>query len=137
MALNRNKTMVWGLLGAAFLAGALTASAQQLFTGSAGVEAEQVEKMYVKGADFLAKTQGPEGNWPDQPSGTQPALTGVAVVSILAHGDDPNLGHTPPQCIKLPILLKANGRDDGIYRAIDVQSRFCDAGAGGIVWRGG
>jgi hypothetical protein len=74
------------------LGAALAAPAQQLFTGSAGLEAEQVEKMYVKAADYLVKTQGPEGNWPDQPTGTAPALTAVAVVSILAHGDDPNFG---------------------------------------------
>ncbi len=80
------------LIGLALFGAMLSASAQQLFTGSAGIEAEQVEKMYVKGADFLAKTQGPEGNWPDQPAGTAPALTGLAVVSILAHGDDPNFG---------------------------------------------
>jgi hypothetical protein len=74
------------------IAGALPACAQELFTSSAGIEAEQVDKMYVKAVEFLARTQGAEGNWPDQPTGTAPALTGLAVVSILAHGDDPNFG---------------------------------------------
>jgi hypothetical protein len=71
---------------------ALAAPAQQLFTGTPGVAAEEVDKMYVKALQFLAKTQGPEGNWPDEPAGTGPALTSLAVVSILAHGDDPNFG---------------------------------------------
>ena len=53
---------------------------------------EQVERMYVKGMDFLAHTQLPGGNWPDESHGTEPAITGLAVVSLLAHGDDPNFG---------------------------------------------
>jgi hypothetical protein len=68
-----------------------TARAQQLYTGSAGV-AQRVDKMYLKGLEFLVRTQDPEGNWPDQPHGTEPALTALAVISILAHGDDPNFG---------------------------------------------
>jgi uncharacterized protein YfaS (alpha-2-macroglobulin family) len=66
--------------------------AQQLYTGSAGVVAQEVDQMYLKGLKFLARTQAPAGNWPDQPRNTEPALTALAVISILAHGDDPNIG---------------------------------------------
>ncbi|MGH9592338.1 MAG: prenyltransferase/squalene oxidase repeat-containing protein, partial [Bryobacteraceae bacterium] len=44
------------------------------------------------GLDFLARTQKLEGNWPDETAGTEAAITGLAVVSLLAHGDDPNFG---------------------------------------------
>lgn len=72
--------------------GPATARAQQLFTGSGVNEADEVEKMYVKGMDFLAKSQSPDGSWPDEPAGTTAALTSIATLSILAHGDDPNFG---------------------------------------------
>jgi len=71
---------------------ALAAPAQQLYTGSAGVIAADVDKIYLKGMQYLARTQSTEGNWPDEPRGTEPALTALAVVSLLAHGDDPNFG---------------------------------------------
>jgi hypothetical protein len=63
-----------------------------LYTGSAGVIAQEVDQMYLKGLRYLVRTQGPEGNWPDEPYNTGPAITALAVVSILAHGDDPNYG---------------------------------------------
>jgi hypothetical protein len=65
---------------------------QQLYTGSAGVVAQEVDQMYVKAMRFLARTQAPEGNWSDEPYNTAPAITALAVISILAHGDDPNFG---------------------------------------------
>jgi squalene cyclase len=69
-------------------AGAL---AQQLFTGSAEILPEQVDRMYLKGLDYLARTQAPAGNWPDATGGPA-AIAGLALVSVLAHGDDPNYG---------------------------------------------
>jgi len=65
--------------------------AQQVFTGSAEIVPEQVDRMYLKGLDFLARTQTPAGSWTDASSGPA-AICGLAVVSILAHGDDPNFG---------------------------------------------
>lgn len=66
--------------------------AQQLYTGSASLVAEEVDRMYVKAMQFLVRTQSPQGNWPDEPRGDEPALNALAVVSLLAHGDDPNFG---------------------------------------------
>jgi hypothetical protein len=68
------------------------ASAQQLYTGSAGIVAAEVDKMYVHGLQYLARTQAAEGNWPDAPYAAEPAVTSLAVISLLAHGDDPNFG---------------------------------------------
>ena len=67
------------------------AGAQQTFTGSAGIVPEQVDRLYVKGLDYLARTQTPAGNWADAAQGPS-AIAGLAVVSLLAHGDDPNFG---------------------------------------------
>ena len=91
MALNnpRSKGQLLYLTFALWAAGA---PAQQLYTGSAGVVAADVDKMYVRGMQSLARTQTKEGNWPDEPLNGEPAVTSLAVISLLAHGDDPNLG---------------------------------------------
>jgi hypothetical protein len=68
------------------------ARAQQLYTGSASLVAEEVDHMYVKAMQYLVRTQAPQGTWPDEPRGDEPALNALAVISLLAHGDDPNFG---------------------------------------------
>jgi hypothetical protein len=94
MALNNPKIkahrLLWLLLAASLAPGPLRA--QQLYTGSAGLMAGQVDRMYVKAMQFLVRTQSPQGNWPDEPRGDEAALNGLAVISLLAHGDDPNFG---------------------------------------------
>jgi len=93
MALNKIKinALRWiGLLALCLVPG--VGSAQQLYVGSASIVAEEVDHMYVKGLQFLVRTQAPQGNWPDEPRGDEPALNALAVISLLAHGDDPNFG---------------------------------------------
>jgi hypothetical protein len=68
------------------------AGAQQLYTGSASLVAEEVDRMYVKGMQFLVRTQSPQGDWPDETPNGKAAVNGLAVISLLAHGDDPNFG---------------------------------------------
>jgi hypothetical protein len=91
MALNNRRSKAQ-LLYVTLALWASAAPAQQLYTGSAGIVAGEVDKMYVRGLQFLARTQTAEGNWPDQPPNTEPAITSLAVISLLAHGDDPNFG---------------------------------------------
>jgi hypothetical protein len=91
MALNNRRSKAQ-LLYLILALGAGAAQAQQLYTGSAGIVASDVDKMYVRGLQWLARTQSPEGNWPDEPGNTEPAITSLAVLSLLAHGDDPNFG---------------------------------------------
>jgi len=49
-----------------------------------------VREMYDRGLQFLATTQTPEGTWNDSQQGA--AITGLAVMSFLASGEDPNFG---------------------------------------------
>lgn len=51
----------------------------------------QVESMYVRGLKLLASTQGENGAWSDS-SGHYPGVVGLATLSFLAHGEDPNHG---------------------------------------------
>jgi hypothetical protein len=67
-------------------------AAQDLFIGKGEVTAMQVDRTYVKALQFLVRSQTPEGNWTDRSYGSEPAVVGLAMVSMLAHGDDPNFG---------------------------------------------
>lgn len=93
MALSNPKTRVRRAiqLWLAALLAPVSLSAQQLYTGSASIVAEQVDRMYVKGMQFLAHTQNSEGDWPS-PGNGKAAVAGLSVISLLAHGDDPNFG---------------------------------------------
>ncbi len=94
MALNNPKIntqrLLWLLLAAALAPVSL--SAQQLYTGSASLVAEEVDHMYTKAMQFLVRTQSPQGDWPDETPNDKPAVNGLAVICLLAHGDDPNFG---------------------------------------------
>lgn len=51
----------------------------------------KVETMYLRGLRYLASTQEVDGSWPDG-YGSQPGVVALAVMAMLAHGDDPNTG---------------------------------------------
>jgi hypothetical protein len=51
----------------------------------------ELELVYKSGLTFLAATQGANGAWPDQYGG-QPGVVGLAILSFLASGEDPNYG---------------------------------------------
>lgn len=70
----------------------VSASGQELFTEQTDSSPMLVERVYTKGLQFLARKQTAEGAWTDTPYGTEPAVVGLAVVAMLAHGDDPNFG---------------------------------------------
>ncbi len=88
--LSKAHGLLWLLLAVSLAPVSLRA--QQVYTGSASLVAEEVDRMYVKAMQSLVRAQSPQGNWPDEPRGDEPALNGLAVVSLLAHGDDPNFG---------------------------------------------
>ncbi|MBT5704695.1 terpene cyclase/mutase family protein [bacterium] len=69
-----------------------TSHAQELFTESIDLAATEVDRVYVKGLAYLNRNQAEDGTWPDRPYGSEPGVVGLAVVSMLAHGDDPNNG---------------------------------------------
>jgi hypothetical protein len=51
----------------------------------------EVETSYLKGLKFLVTSQQTDGSWSDQ-YGREPGVVGLAVMAMLAHGDDPNTG---------------------------------------------
>ena len=77
------------LLIAVCLAVAVPAQAQKLFEESSDLLPKEIERMYLKGLQFIVQSQIAGGNFKDKPYGTSPAVVGLAVVAMLAHGDDP------------------------------------------------
>jgi hypothetical protein len=69
-----------------------SARAQELFTERSDLPADELDRIYVKGLQFLVRTQTTDGTWGDSSYGKEPAVVGLAVVSMLAHGEDPNTG---------------------------------------------
>ncbi len=88
---SRNFVAPGWLLIIAFVLSVVRLPAQELFVEQSALSPKLIDGMYVKGLQYLVRTQSPDGNWPDS-YGQQPAVVGLAIVAMLAHGDDPNLG---------------------------------------------
>jgi hypothetical protein len=69
----------------------LSLHAQDLFSQNEDVIPPELDRSYTKAMQYLVKTQSPDGSWPGQ-YGSEPAIVSLAMLSILAHGEDPNYG---------------------------------------------
>jgi hypothetical protein len=84
---------VWMIVCAGLLILSPSLRAQDPLSGlivGEGVPPE-LETMYSGALAYLAATQTPKGNWPDN-YGSQPGVVGVCVLAFLASGEDPNHG---------------------------------------------
>lgn len=73
----------------------------------------EVERIYEKGLKFLVAAQNADGSFPGQ-YGTEPGVVGMALMTMLAHGDDPNHGpyaKTIKNCIEY--ILKQRNESNG------------------------
>ena len=83
------KTFIVVLLLA--LSACASSRAQTLFSQNDDVISPGLDRTYVRALQYLVKTQNTDGSWPAQ-YGNEPAVVGLCVLSILAHGEDPNSG---------------------------------------------
>ena len=81
--------LVFGALGASLAA---AAHAQKIYEESTDHWAREVEQCYLRGIGYLVRSQNEKGFWTDDSYGSETGVVGLAVVAILAHGDDPNFG---------------------------------------------
>ncbi len=89
------------------------AGAQELFEGTADGVPFEVERMYVKGLQFLVQSQNAQGSWSDG-MGTQPAVVGLSILTMLAHGEDPNTGPYAPTIKRgLNFILSQQSKETG------------------------
>ncbi len=89
------------------------AHAQTLFTPDSDTIPPEVERAYVKGMNFLVETQTDKGAWETQ-YGTEPAVVGLSMLAILAHGEDPNVGPYAPAIRRgLDFILSNQKADNG------------------------
>jgi len=87
--------------------------AQQLFTEDNSANPVVIDRMYLKGLQFLAKTQQQDGKWAEN-YGSQPGVVGLATVAFLAHGDDPNFGpFSEPVRRGLDFIIKSQNEETG------------------------
>lgn len=68
-----------------------TAFTQEIFESEMDSIPPEVDRIYRRGLDYLVRTQTPKGCWQDT-YGQQPAVVALAVLAMLAHGEDPNTG---------------------------------------------
>lgn len=73
----------------------------------------EVEETYSKGLAYLVGEQTPEGCWRDR-YGRYPGVVGLAVMAMLAHGEDPNAGtYQVPIEKGLRFILKQQNQENG------------------------
>jgi hypothetical protein len=88
-------------------------AAQELFEEATDIIPTEIERMYQSGLQYLAKTQTTNGNWGDH-YGSEPAVVGLAVLAMLAHGDDPNSGpYSQPVRRGLDYILNRANKTNG------------------------
>ena len=85
------RLLIFALLFMMAAAHPVPAAAQALFSQDEDVIPPDLDRMYVKGIQYLAAKQNTSGTW-DGPFGNEPAVVGLSVLCILAHGEDPNYG---------------------------------------------
>lgn len=87
--------------------------AQDILTYQGDPIPADIETMYMKGLKYLEKSQAEDGGWPEG-HGREAGVVGLALLAILAHGDDPNFGpysKTVKKCLDL--ILRSQRNDNG------------------------
>jgi hypothetical protein len=68
----------------------------------------------VRGVNFLVRQQQQDGNWENSRGQNGPAVTALALLAILAHGDDPNYGSYAATCRRaVAALIKGQNAANG------------------------
>ena len=74
----------------------------------------EIEAMYVRGLSYLVATQTDAGTWAGS-RGNEAGVVGIAVLAMLAHGDDPNYGPYSVQIKRGVNYIVSSARPDNGY----------------------
>jgi hypothetical protein len=88
--LNRGRSFAQRLAIVAVAVWPVVAAAQAPSIRSGDPVPRDVREIYDAGCRYLARTQDPSGTWKDSQEG--PGVTGMAMMVLLASGEDPNHG---------------------------------------------
>ncbi len=102
-------TAICGILAGSLL----TASAQDLKVYRGAQVSPEVERIYTKGLKFLMNNQQDDGSFPGN-YGSEPAIASLAMLAMLAHGEDPNHGpYSKPIKRCLEKIFASTNKDNG------------------------
>lgn len=74
----------------------------------------EMDAVYVRGLQFLARSQAASGNWDDRTGEGGAGVVGLSVLAMLAHGDDPAHGPWAPAIRRgIDFILGAQRKDNG------------------------
>lgn len=73
----------------------------------------QAQAAVEKGLDYLAKSQLPDGTWPDQ-YGKSPAVVGLVAMAFMAHGEEPGRGKYKDVLDKAIDYILKNAQANGL-----------------------
>jgi hypothetical protein len=101
------------IVGMACIAIAASAARAQIFEPHIGdAVPRDVREMYDRGLQYLIKTQAENGDWQGGQQG--PGVTGMALMTFLASGEDPNFGMYSNQIRKaLRAIIRAQDANTG------------------------
>ena len=86
----------------------------QTFQENTSRWADKVEQSYRRGITYLSSSQNEDGYWFGNSYGSEPGVVGLAIVAILAHGDDPNFGpHASTIKKGLSYIMSKTNKDTG------------------------
>lgn len=110
------------LLTAAVALGSGLASAQAPFYGDP--IPPELDARYVRGLTWLAKTQLETGTWED--AAGNDGIAGLAMLAMLAHGDDPNSGPWSAYLKRtLELILRSQNAENGYIGSSMYNHGFC------------
>jgi len=80
-----------------------------------------IERCVVRGLDFLARNQKPDGSWGDQ-YGRVSGVVGLAMLSFLAHGEHPDEGKYGPAIRRAVNYMITTQQDNGLLASGEAGS---------------
>jgi hypothetical protein len=83
----------------------------------------KVTQAVSKSLDYLAKTQNPDGSWPDN-YGKSPAVVGLIVLAFLGHGEVPGRGKYKDTLEKATKYIMSCAQDTGLISQTGSQPMY-------------
>ena len=92
----------------------LGAECQEIFEQQNDDFVRSLDQSYLRGLLFLQNSQTEDGKWIDSSYGSEPGVLGMAVLSFLSRGDDPEFGpFSKPLARSIEQILRLQNKETG------------------------